>query len=194
MSIIEIILLSFGLAMDAFAVSICKGLTLKKMDWKKSLIAGGYFGVFQAIMPFIGYCLIKLFKQNEAISNFITKYDHWIAFILLIIIGINMIVESFAKEEVDGNFGFKTMFVLAIATSIDALSVGITFATMELAINIYWTVLIIGGITFILSALGVFIGNVFGLKFKQPAEIAGGVVLILIGLKILLNGLGIISF
>lgn len=194
MSIIEIILLSFGLAMDAFAVSICKGLTLKKMDWKKSLIAGGYFGVFQAIMPFIGYCLIKLFKQNESISNFITKYDHWIAFILLIIIGINMIVESFAKEEVDGNFGFKTMFVLAIATSIDALSVGITFATMELAINIYWTVLIIGGITFILSALGVFIGNVFGLKFKQPAEIVGGVVLILIGLKILLNGLGIISF
>lgn len=194
MSIIEIILLSFGLAMDAFAVSICKGLTLKKMDWKKSLIAGGYFGVFQAIMPLIGYFLIKLFKQNEAISNFITKYDHWIAFILLIIIGINMIVESFAKEEVDGNFGFKTMFVLAIATSIDALSVGITFATMELAINIYWTVLIIGGITFILSALGVFIGNVFGFKFKQPAEIVGGVVLILIGLKILLNGLGIISF
>lgn len=194
MSIIEIILLSFGLAMDAFAVSICKGLTLKKMDWKKSLIAGGYFGVFQAIMPLIGYFLIKLFKQNEAISNFITKYDHWIAFILLIIIGINMIRESFAKEEVDGNFGFKTMFVLAIATSIDALSVGITFATMELAINIYWTVLIIGGITFILSALGVFIGNVFGLKFKQPAEIVGGVVLILIGLKILLNGLGIISF
>lgn len=194
MSIIEIILLSFGLAMDAFAVSICKGLTLKKMDWKKSLIAGGYFGVFQAIMPLIGYFLIILFKQNEAISNFITKYDHWIAFILLIIIGINMISESFAKEEVDGNFGFKTMFVLAIATSIDALSVGITFATMELAINIYWTVLIIGGITFILSALGVFIGNVFGLKFKQPAEIVGGVVLILIGLKILLNGLGIISF
>lgn len=194
MSIIEIILLSFGLAMDAFAVSICKGLTLKKMDWKKSLISGGYFGVFQAIMPLIGYFLIKLFKQNEAFSNFITKYDHWIAFILLIIIGINMIIESFAKEEVDGNFGFKTMFVLAIATSIDALSVGITFATMELAINIYWTVLIIGGITFILSALGVFIGNVFGLKFKQPAEIAGGVVLILIGLKILLNGLGIISF
>lgn len=194
MSIIEIILLSFGLAMDAFAVSICKGLILKKMDWKKSLIAGGYFGVFQAIMPLIGYFLIKLFKQNEAISNFITKYDHWIAFILLIIIGINMIIESFAKEEVDGNFGFKTMFVLAIATSIDALSVGITFATMELAINIYWTVLIIGGITFILSSLGVFIGNVFGLKFKQPAEIVGGVVLILIGLKILLNGLGIISF
>ena len=194
MSSIEIILLSFGLAMDAFAVSICKGLTLKKMDWKKSLISGGYFGVFQAIMPLIGYFLIKLFKQNEAISNFITKYDHWIAFILLIIIGINMIIESFAKEEVDGNFGFKTMFVLAIATSIDALSVGITFATMELAINIYWTVLIIGGITFILSALGVFIGNVFGLKFKQPAEIVGGVVLILIGLKILLNGLGIISF
>lgn len=194
MSIIEIILLSFGLAMDAFAVSICKGLTLKKMDWKKSLISGGYFGVFQAIMPLIGYFLIKLFKQNEAISNFITKYDHWIAFILLIIIGINMIIESFAKEEVDGNFGFKTMFVLAIATSIDALSVGITFATMELAINIYWTVLIIGGITFILSALGVFIGNVFGLKFKQPAEIVGGVVLILIGLKILLDGLGIIIF
>lgn len=194
MSIIEIILLSFGLAMDAFAVSICKGLTLKKMDWKKSLIAGGYFGVFQAIMPLIGYFLIILFKQNETISNVITKYDHWIAFILLIIIGINMIIESFAKEEVDGNFGFKTMFVLAIATSIDALSVGITFATMELAINIFWTVLIIGGITFILSALGVFIGNVFDLKFKQPAEIVGGVVLILIGLKILLNGLGIISF
>lgn len=194
MSIIEIILLSFGLSMDAFAVSICKGLTLKKMDWKKSLIAGGYFGAFQAIMPLIGYFLIILFKQNEAISNLITKYDHWIAFVLLIIIGINMIRESFAKEEVDGNFGFKAMLILAIATSIDALSVGITFATMELAINIYLTVLIIGGITFILSALGVFIGNVFGLKFKQPAEIVGGVVLILIGLKILLNGLGIIDF
>lgn len=194
MSIIEIILLSFGLAMDAFAVSICKGLTLKKMDWKKSFIAGGYFGVFQAIMPLIGYFLIILFKQNETISNVITKYDHWIAFVLLIFIGVNMIRESFAKEEVDGDFGFKAMFVLAIATSIDALSVGITFATMELAINIYWTVLIIGGITFILSSLGVFIGNVFGLKFKQPAEIVGGVVLILIGLKILLNGLGIISF
>lgn len=194
MSIIEIILLSFGLAMDAFAVSICKGLTLKKMDWKKSLIAGGYFGVFQAIMPLIGYFLIILFKQNETISNVITKYDHWIAFVLLIFIGINMIIESFAKEEVDGDFGFKAMFVLSIATSIDALSVGITFATMELAINIYWTVLIIGGITFILSSLGVFIGNVFGLKFKQPAEIVGGVVLILIGLKILLNGLGVINF
>lgn len=194
MNILEIIILAFGLAMDAFAVSICKGMTLKKMDWKKSILAGTYFGVFQAIMPLIGYFLILLCTKNEYIQNIIEDFDHWIAFILLLFIGINMIKESFGNEEVDGNFKFKAMIVLAIATSIDALSVGVTFAAIDLSLNIFVTVLIIGVITFIISSIGVFIGNVFGLKFKQPAEIIGGIVLILMGLKILLNGLGFIDF
>ena len=188
MGLVELMLMGVGLAMDAFAVSICKGLAMRKVNKKQCFVIALFFGGFQALMPFLGWLLGSQFADK------ISAIDHWIAFVLLIFIGVNMIRESFAKEEVDGDFGFKAMFVLAIATSIDALSVGITFATMELAINIYWTVLIIGGITFILSSLGVFIGNVFGLKFKQPAEIVGGVVLILIGLKILLNGLGIISF
>ena len=194
MNILEIIILAFGLAMDAFAVSICKGMTLKKMDWKKSILAGTYFGVFQAVMPLIGYFLILLCTKNEYIQNIIEDFDHWIAFILLLFIGINMIKESFGNEEVDGNFKFKAMIVLAIATSIDALSVGVTFAAIDLSLNIFVTVLIIGVITFIISSIGVFIGNVFGLKFKQPAEIIGGIVLILMGLKILLNGLGFIGF
>ena len=194
MNILEIIILAFGLAMDAFAVSICKGMTLKKMDWKKSILAGTYFGVFQSVMPLIGYFLILLCTKNEYIQNIIEDFDHWIAFILLLFIGINMIKESFGNEEVDGNFKFKAMIVLAIATSIDALSVGVTFAAIDLSLNIFVTVLIIGVITFIVSSIGVFIGNVFGLKFKQPAEIIGGIVLMLMGLKILLNGLGFISF
>lgn len=194
MNILEIIILAFGLAMDAFAVSICKGMTLKKMDWKKSILAGTYFGVFQTVMPLIGYFLILLCTKNEYIQNIIEDFDHWIAFILLLFIGINMIKESFGNEEVDGNFKFKAMIVLAIATSIDALSVGVTFAAIDLSLNIFVTVLIIGVITFIISSIGVFIGNVFGLKFKQPAEIIGGIVLILMGLKILLNGLGFIGF
>ena len=187
MSIIEIILLSFGLAMDAFAVSICKGLTLKKMDWKKSLLAGGYFGVFQAIMPLIGYFLIILFKQNEAISNIITKYDHWIAFVLLIFIGINMIRESFAKEEVDGDFGFKAMFVLAIATSIDALSVGFTIANYNLLMASSAS-LIIAIVTFVICLFGLKIGQTFGAKLSNKAQLLGGIILIVIGLEIFITG------
>ena len=194
MGIVEIILLSFALAMDAFAVSICKGLTLKKMEWNKGLLTGLYFGIFQAVMPLIGYYIIVLFTKNESIALIITDFDHWIAFILLALIGINMIKESFSKEEVDGSFSFKAMIILAIATSIDALSVGITFAAVDLRINIYLSVCIIGIITFILSVIGVLIGNLFGLKFKQTAEIIGGIVLIIIGLKILLSGLGVLPF
>lgn len=194
MGIVEIILLSFALAMDAFAVSICKGLTLKKMEWNKGLLTGLYFGIFQAVMPLIGYYIMVLFTKNESIASIITDFDHWIAFILLALIGINMIKESFSKEEVDGSFSFKAMLILAIATSIDALSVGITFAAVDLRVNIYLGVCIIGIITFILSVIGVLIGNLFGLKFKQTAEIIGGIVLIIIGLKILLSGLGVIPF
>lgn len=194
MGIVEIILLSFALAMDAFAVSICKGLTLKKMEWNKGLLTGLYFGIFQTLMPLIGYYIMVLFTKNESIASIITDFDHWIAFILLALIGINMIKESFSKEEVDGSFSFKAMLILAIATSIDALSVGITFAAVDLRVNIYLGVCIIGIITFILSVIGVLIGNLFGLKFKQTAEIIGGVVLIIIGLKILLSGLGVIPF
>lgn len=194
MNLLDVILLSIGLAMDAFAVAICKGMSLKKMEWKKSVLTGGYFGFFQLIMPLIGYFLIVIFRQNEWISNLIEDFDHWIAFVLLVLIGISMIKESFSKEEVDGDFSFKAMIVLAIATSIDALSVGISFAAIDLTVNIFVAVTIIGVITFAISSLGVLIGNVFGLKFKQPAEIVGGIVLILMGLKILLEGLGVLGF
>lgn len=192
MGYLEIILLSLGLAMDAFAVSICKGMSLKKMNWGKAFIAGGYFGLFQGLMPLIGYFIVVLFRQNNDISLFIDSVDHWVAFVLLVIIGVNMIKESFSKEEQDCCFNFKTMIVLAIATSIDALSVGLSFGAVSLEMSIFIAILIIGVITFVTSSLGVLIGNVFGMKFKQPAEIFGGVVLVLIGLKILLEGLGVI--
>lgn len=188
MKVWEIVLLSFALAMDAFAVSICKGLTLKKMQWSKALLAGLYFGVFQAVMPLIGYFI------GSSFVSYIEAIDHWIAFGILVLIGINMIRESFSKEEVDGDFSFKAMIVLAVATSIDALTVGISFSMTGPSVSIWWCVLMIGGITFLISALGVLIGNVFGNRFRQPAEIAGGVILILIGVKILLNHLGIIPF
>lgn len=189
MNYLEIILLAVSLAMDAFAVSICKGMALKKMNWGKGLIAGGYFGIFQMMMPLIGYFIIILFRQNDSISTFIGSIDHWVAFILLVIIGFNMIRESFAKEEQNDSFAFKTMLLLAVATSIDALSVGITFGTIELQMNVFIAVLIIGVLTFIISTLGVLIGNLFGMKFKQPAEIFGGIVLILLAIKILIEGL-----
>lgn len=187
MSIIEIIITSFALAMDAFAVSICKGLTLKKMEWSKALLAGLYFGLFQALMPLIGYFL------GETFVSYIESFDHWIAFAILVFIGVNMIRESFSKEEVDGDFSFKAMIVLAIATSIDALTVGISFSMVSLEVSIYIAVAIIGIITFILSSLGVLLGNMFGQKYKQVAEIIGGVVLILLAIKILLEGLGVIA-
>lgn len=186
MGLIEIILSGIALAMDAFAVSICKGLTLKKMEISKALICGIYFGVFQALMPLIGYFIGKSF------ITFIESFDHWIAFAILAIIGINMIRESFSKEEVDPDFSAKAMLILALATSIDALTMGLSFSMVDLRVNIFVAVTIIGVITFVLSGLGVFIGNIFGSRFNKVAQIIGGVCLVLIGVKVLLDGLGIL--
>ena len=186
MGLIEIILSGIALAMDAFAVSICKGLTLKKMEISKALICGIYFGVFQAIMPLIGYFIGKSF------ITFIESFDHWIAFAILAIIGINMIRESFSKEEVDSDFSAKAMLILALATSIDALTMGLSFSMVDLRVNIFVAVTIIGVITFVLSGLGVFIGNIFGSRFNKIAQIIGGVCLVLIGVKVLLDGLGVL--
>lgn len=182
MTVIEIIITAFALAMDAFAVSICKGLSVKKLQWSHMIITGLYFGGFQALMPTIGYFLGNQFKQ------YITSVDHWIAFILLAIIGINMIRESRSDiEEHNDSFTFKAMLPLAIATSIDALAVGVGFALIE--VNILVAALSIGVITFAISALGVKIGNVFGARYKSKAELTGGIVLIAMGLKILIEGL-----
>ena len=188
MGAIEILLISIGLAMDAFAVSVCKGLAMKKMSWKKAIIIGLYFGAFQAIMPTIGFSL------GTAFERFITNVDHWIAFILLVGIGINMVKEAFDKksENRNENVDVKTMLVLSIATSIDALAIGITFACLK--IHIVMPVITIGLITFIISLIGVKIGNRFGNKYEKKAEIMGGVILILLGIKILLEHLGIINF
>lgn len=183
MSIIELLLLALGLSMDAFAVSICKGLSVPKLRPKHCLICGVYFGAFQAIMPLIGWALGIRFQ------SLITNIDHWIAFVLLAVIGANMIKESFSKEEEcpDASFGFKTMLTLAIATSIDALAVGVTFAFLD--VNIVPAVLLIGMTTFVCSAVGVKLGNVFGNRFQSKAEFLGGLVLIGIGLKILIEHL-----
>ena len=188
MGIIELILLSIGLGMDAFAVSICKGISMKKMDWKKACIIGLYFGGFQAIMPIIGYFLGSTFE------SFITSFDHWVAFILLAVIGGNMIKETFSKENenINGDVGFKTMIILAIATSIDALAVGITFAFFN--VNLLLAITLIGIITFALSVIVTKIGNRFGDKYENNAEFLGGVILILLGIKILLEHLGILNF
>lgn len=186
MGLIELFVLAVGLSMDAFAVSICKGLSLGKIRVKHMCIAGAWFGGFQALMPLIGYYLGSVF------SHIITTYDHWIAFILLAIIGGNMIKESLDKDEenADASMSVKSMFLLAVATSIDALAVGVTFAFLD--VNIIPAVSFIGIITFICSALGVKIGSIFGTKYKSKAEFFGGAVLIIIGLKILLEGLGIL--
>lgn len=184
MGIIEILLLGTSLSMDAFAVSICKGLSMKKISWKKAIIIGLYFGIFQALMPTIGYFLGSTFE------TFVTSIDHWIAFILLALIAGNMIKEAFGKDEKENcndNVDFKTMIVLAIATSIDALAVGITFAFLD--VNLPLAVSIIGLTTFIISLIGVKIGNKFGSKYEKKAQIAGGVVLIFLGTKILLKHL-----
>lgn len=186
MKVLEIILIAIGLAMDAFAVSVCKGLSMKKMSWKNAIIIGAYFGIFQAVMPVIGYFLGSTFE------SLVTQIDHWIAFILLSCIGGNMLKEAFSKdkEECDDSIDFKTMIVLAIATSIDALAIGITFAFLK--VNLLFSVITIGLITFILSIIGVKIGNKFGDKYEKKAEVAGGIILILMGIKILLEHLGII--
>lgn len=183
MSIIELIILAAGLAMDAFAVSICKGLSVQKYRKKQSVIAGLYFGGFQAGMPVLGWLLGKQFE------SLIKSIDHWIAFVLLALIGANMIRESLKKDDEDLNSSFspKTMLPLAVATSIDALAVGVTFAFLD--VQIVPAVSVIGAITFAFSAVGVKIGNVFGAKYKSKAELVGGIVLICIGIKILIEHL-----
>lgn len=180
----ELFILAVGLSMDAFAVSVCKGLSLGKIKAKHMCLAGIWFGGFQALMPLVGYFLGSFF------ADVITKYSHWIAFALLAFLGAKMIKESFESEELDDNMGWKTMLVLAVATSIDASAVGVTFAFLD--VNILFAVIVIGVTTFAFSAAGVKIGSLFGEKYKSKAEIAGGIILILIGLKILLDGLGII--
>ena len=189
MGITELFLIAVGLSMDAFAVSGCKGLSTQWLKPQHYLAVGAWFGGFQALMPAIGYLLGSSFQQ------YITSYDHWIAFILLAFIGGNMLKEGFSKESENVNSSFRpaAMIVLAVATSIDALAVGITFALLP-DVNIFAAVLFIGVITFVLACVGLKIGNVFGLKYKSRAEIAGGAILILIGLKILLEHLGVINF
>lgn len=189
MSLFEVFLIAVGLSMDAFAVSLCKGLSVKETKPKHYLLVGAWFGGFQALMPFLGYLL------GSGFEKYITEIDHWIAFVLLALIGGNMIREALSKDEEKSNdsFSFKTMLLLAVATSIDALAVGITFGIMP-DVNIASAISLIGATTFVLSAIGLKIGNVFGLKYKSKAEIAGGVILILIGLKILLEHMGVINF
>lgn len=185
MSFWELLLLAVGLSMDAFAVSVCKGLAMKQLTWKNILIPGLWFGGFQGLMPFLGWLLGSRF------TNYITSVDHWIAFFLLGILGVNMLREarSGQDEEADASLGFRTMLAMAVATSIDALAVGITFAF--LAVNILWAVSFIALVTFVLSGVGVKIGSVFGTRFKAKAEALGGCILILLGVKILLEHLGV---
>lgn len=189
MGIFELLLLSIGLGMDAFAVSVCKGISMKKMDWKKACIVGLYFGGFQALMPVIGYFL------GTSFQSIITNIDHWVAFVLLGIIGGKMIQEAFQKdkdeEEYSSDVSVKTMLILSVATSIDALAVGITFAFLN--VNLLLAITFIGLITFVLSVVGTKIGNRFGDKYKGKAEFIGGIILILIGFKILFEHLEIIS-
>lgn len=186
MNLWELLIIAIGLSMDAFAVSICKGLSMKKMNWKNAIIVGFYFGFFQAGMPLIGYFLGIQFR------GMIQNIDHWVAFILLSLIGINMIKEALSKseEEACALFDVRTMLVLALATSIDALAVGVTFAFLN--VNIVPAVSLIGTTTFTLSILGIKIGNVFGVKYKSKSELVGGIILILMGIKILLQHLGIL--
>lgn len=186
MDILELILIGFSLAMDAFSVALCKGLTIKTREYKKSLIIALYFGIFQSIMPLIGYFLGKNFQ------NIIVNIDHYIVFFLLLIIGTNMIIESKESCDIDNKINFKIMLPLALATSVDALAVGIGFAFLK--VNIYISIAIIGIITFILSYLAVNIGCVFGNKLEKKSQIAGGIILILLGIKILLEHLNVINF
>ena len=189
MTSLELLLIAVSLSMDAFSVSICKGLTTKKFSWHMALVCGLWFGFFQTFMPVIGYYFGAQFQE------LIEAYVHWIAFGLLVLIGANMIREALSKKEegsTNSALDFKTMFLLAIATSIDALAVGVSFACIQ--VKIWSSVLIIGLTTFVFSVLGVKIGNVFGSKYEKSAGILGGIILILIGLKILLEHLGIIAF
>ena len=189
MGLTEVFVLAVGLSMDAFAVSICKGISIGKARVKHALIAGIWFGVFQALMPVIGYFLGVQFER------YIQRIDHWIALILLAVIGINMIREGIKGEEesADASVSVKAMFPLAVATSIDALAVGIAMACLEGGINIFAAISVIGVTTFFLCLIGVFAGNRFGNHLEKNASIAGGTILILIGIKILLEHLGILD-
>ena len=187
MGLLELFLVAVGLSMDAFAVSVCKGLALRKVNWRQMALVGLWFGGFQALMPLLGYFVGVQFKDQ------ITFIDHWIAFALLAVIGGNMVRESFSKEEEcpDASLNVKAMLPMAIATSIDALAVGVGFAFLD--VNIGAAVSFIGVITFLLSMVGVKVGSLFGAKYKSKAELAGGVILILLGLKILLEHLGVLG-
>ena len=191
MGIWELLALAVGVSMDAFAVSVCKGLSMKKATLKASAICGSWFGGFQALMPLIGFFLGSLFAEA------IEAVDHWVAFGLLALIGINLLKEVFSKkcdcEDCNADLSFKTMFVMAVATSIDALAVGISLSmSLKNPGDIYLAVLLIGVTTFLFSAIGVKVGNVFGSRFEKKAQFAGGAILILLGLKILLEHLGVI--
>lgn len=186
MRLAELLVIAVGLSMDAFAVSVCKGLSVRKLQIRHALLAGLYFGGFQFLMPVLGWLLGYRFEA------LITSVDHWIAFGLLGVIGVNMIRESFSDaEKLDDDFAFRAMLPLAVATSIDALAVGVTFAF--LAVRILPAALLIGLTTFVLSALGIKIGHVFGLRWKAWAERIGGIILVLMGVKILLEHLGILN-
>ena len=190
MSFFEIVLFGIGLAMDAFAVSVCKGLGMKKINYRHAIVIALFFGGFQALMPFVGFWLGKSFE------SYITQIDHWIAFLLLGYIGIKMIREAFEHDDggccgCEKQLDIKELFVLAVATSIDALAVGITFSFYK-DTDIYKNISVIGIVTFIISFAGVMIGNKFGSKYKNKAEAAGGIILVLLGARILLDGVGIL--
>ena len=189
MGLLELFITAIALSMDAFAVSMCKGLATQKVQIKHMALAGLWFGGFQALMPLIGYLLGSTFEC------YITAYDHWIAFVLLGFLGGKMIHEAITAgdEPANGSFAVREMLLMAIATSIDALAVGVTFALLP-DVNIGWAVTFIGVLTFLLSAFGVKLGNIFGKRYKSRAELAGGVILVLMGVKILLEHLGILSF
>jgi len=190
MSLLELLLIAVGLSMDAFSVSICKGLTTKIFSWRMALVCGLWFGLFQALMPLVGYFMGAQFQEM------VKAYASWIAFGLLFLIGANMIREAVwgKKEEGENNssLDFKTMLLLAFATSIDAFAVGVSFACIQ--VRMWLSVIVIGLTTFVISMLGVKIGNVFGSKFEKSAGVIGGIILILIGLKFLLEYLGVIGF
>lgn len=183
MSFLELLLTAIALSMDAFAVSVGKGLSSPNASWREGLICGAYFGGFQALMPLAGYLLVSTF------SGYIQRFDHWIAFILLALIGANMIREAFSKEEdsMSGSFSVKTMLLLAVATSIDALATGVTFQLT--GTNIWMAISLVGCTTFLFSFLGVKVGSTFGAKYQSKAELIGGVILVLMGVKILLEHL-----
>ena len=193
MGILEMFILAVGLSMDAFTVSVCKGLCMKKATLKSQAICGAWFGGFQGLMPLIGFFLGTLFAES------IQAFDHWVAFGLLALIGANMLKEAFSQETVDScdidgeaDLSIKSMFVMAVATSIDALAVGISLA-MAGNVNIWIAVALIGIITFILSAVGVKVGHMFGSRFEKKAQFCGGIILILLGFKILLEHLGVLA-